>query len=612
MVHIEQLSHGFGAQILFDNANLQINPGERIGLVGRNGHGKSTLLGMVLGELEPDSGSIHIPADYRIGHVAQHLHFTKDTLIDEACLGLREGAEHERYRVERTLFGLGFTKDDMDRAPSEFSGGYQVRLNLAKVLAAEPNLLLLDEPTNYLDIVSIRWFTQFLRQWQGELLLITHDRAFMDDVTTHTAAIHRHTIRKMPGSTDKLYTQIAQDETVYEQTRMNEERQRKHMEKFVERFRAKASKASAAQSRMKMLEKMPEREKLAHISSLAFTFNYDSIEAKRLLQAHSVQFGYDPDSPLMRELDMDIHHGDRIGIIGKNGRGKSTLLNLLGGHLQAQAGTIKSHPRMTMGYFGQTNIDRLQPDATIEEEVGSANPDLNRTAVRGICGAMMFTGDLAEKKISVLSGGERSRVLLGQIIATPANVLLLDEPTNHLDMESIESLIDAIDVFPGAIIFVTHSEDLLRRLATRLLVFQGGNASWFNDSYDEFLRKVGWNDEGPSNVELTKKESGTSKKERRQERAALMQARSEKLKPLTKEIATLEERITTNESQHETVMTDLAMAAQSQDAERIAELSKEAQSLKTQIDSDYERLDTCSTLHDTIAADFARQLASIE
>ena len=495
MLSIQNLYKSHGSQVLFEGATLQMSPGERLGLVGRNGHGKTTLFRLLLGEEEPDSGTISIPRNYRLGHLAQQIHFTQPTVLEEACLGLPEGEEWDHYKAERVLFGLGFTEQDMARPPATFSGGFQVRLNLAKVLVSNVNLLLLDEPTNYLDILSIRWITQLLRSWENELIIISHDREFMDSVTTHTAAIHRHKIQKLAGGTGKIYAQIAQDETIHEKTRLNEAKKRKQVEIFINRFRAQATKASSVQSRIKQLEKMPAKRQLSRIADLDFSFHYAPLAAKRLLEVHNLSFHFEPKKPLIRHFNLSIHAGDRIAVIGKNGYGKSTLLNLMAGNLTPVHGTVRRHDNVQLGHFGQTNIDRLHPHQTVEDEIGSSNMTLNRTAVRTLCGIMMFSGDQAEKKISVLSGGEKSRVLLGKILASPANLLFLDEPTNHLDMQSIEALIEGIREFEGAVVIVTHSEMILRELATRLVLFQHGTAEVFNGSYDDFLEKIGWEEE---------------------------------------------------------------------------------------------------------------------
>jgi len=585
-------------------------PGERLGLVGRNGHGKSTLLRILLGQEEPDEGTVVFPQGYRLGHLEQHIHFTKPTVLEEGCLGLPEGEEWDSYKVERILFGLGFSKEDMDRDPNSFSGGYQVRLNLAKVLVSQPNLLLLDEPTNYLDIISIRWIVKFLRSWEGEIILISHDREFMDSVTTHTAAIHRTKIKKVQGGTEKLYAQIAQEEEIHEKTRVNEEKRKQQIQAFVDRFKAKASKAAAAQSRMKMLEKMPTREVLARIADLDFEFRSAPFEAKTILEAQSLTFGYD--EPLFQNLSLSIGREDRIAIIGKNGKGKSTLLSVLAGERNPQDGEIRTHPNMKLGYFGQTNIDRLNAKNTVEEEIGSANLELNRTSVRGLCGIMMFTGDLAEKRVSVLSGGERSRVLLGKILAAPANLLFLDEPTNHLDMQSIEALVDAIDLFEGGVVIVTHSEMILREVATKLVVFQHGNAEIFNGTYDEFLEKVGWEEEADSRtkkknimpapapkIETTKPAAEpVNKKESRKKRADVISERSKVLGPLKKEMETLESDITRLEGEQATVNQELATASENKNIDAFVTLSKKMKEIQDEIEEKFGRLETVTKKHD--------------
>ena len=288
MIKINKLSKSYFARELFTDVTFQMNAGERLGLVGRNGHGKSTLFKLILGEEEADSGEIVIPRNYRIGHLEQYLHFTQPTILDEAAMGLPEDEAHSIYKAEAILFGLGFSEADLARAPGEFSGGFQIRINLAKLLLSDPNLLLLDEPTNYLDITSVRWIARFLTNFTGELILISHDRAFMDSVTTHTAVIHRQKIRKFEGGTAKAYEQIVLEDEIHEKTRANEDRKRAHAEAFINRFRAQASKAKMVQSRIKMLERLPKLGDLAEIESLDFEFRYAPFAAKTLIDVRNL------------------------------------------------------------------------------------------------------------------------------------------------------------------------------------------------------------------------------------------------------------------------------------------------------------------------------------
>ncbi len=495
MIQVDGLSLAYHGEPLFENASFTLQPGERCSLVGRNGTGKSSLFRMLMGQETPDKGTISKRKNYLIGMLDQHLAFTKPTLVEEAALGLRPGEEDYIYKAETILFGLGFTESDLDRAPQDFSGGYQLRLQLAKVLVGEPDCLLLDEPTNYLDIVSIRWFKKFLSEWKGEFILISHDREFLDSVCTHTMGIHRKKFSKIRGSTSDFYDQIMLQEEIHEKTRIGIEKKREHLQGFIDRFGAKASKATQAQSKEKMLRRLEPIESLAKLYQLDFQFNIAAFPGRKMIDVHQLSFSYSAQSApsLIENLNLSIEMGQRIAIIGKNGRGKSTILKLLAGELEPLSGNIKRSDNLAIGYFGQTNIDRLNSRNTIHEEISSANPRLNLTQVKGLCGLMMFGGDKSNKVNSMLSGGEKSRVLIGKILATPCNLLLLDEPTHHLDMESIDALIDAIKEFKGAVIIVSHSEHILKRMQLhQIIVCQQGHQEQHLGTYDEFLEKTGW------------------------------------------------------------------------------------------------------------------------
>jgi ATP-binding cassette subfamily F protein 3 len=497
MVNIVSLNKTYGEQVLFNDLSLTINRGEKIGLVGRNGHGKSTLFHMILGNVEPDSGKISYPKSYRIGHLEQHLHFTKPTVLEECALGLQPEEEYETWKVERILTGLGFNDKDMERNPNEFSGGYQIRMNLAKLLLSNPDMLMLDEPNNYLDIVAIRWLEKFLKEWEGEFILITHDRSFMDSVATHTVAIHRTKARKIQGDTEKLYDIINQEEEIYEKTRLNEAKKRKQEELFIAKFKARASFASRTQSRVKKLEKQGEMKALEQIEDLELFFNSAHFAANQMMSADKISFSYSGQEPyLIQDFSIFIGKRERICIIGRNGKGKSTLIKMLAGELEPTSGTINQHPALLKGYFGQTNKLDLNNNLTVLEEIKSADRSCTENIARSIAGGLMFSGDNALKKIKVLSGGEKSRVVLGKILVTPCHLLFLDEPTNHLDMQSCDSLIAAIDDFDGTVIMVTHNEQHLRSVATRLIVFDNDKISLYNGTYDEFLSDVGFSDEG--------------------------------------------------------------------------------------------------------------------
>jgi ATP-binding cassette subfamily F protein 3 len=616
MIQVNGLSKSYGRQVLFDNIGFTVNPGERVGLVGRNGHGKTTLFRLITGEEHPDSGTITVPNGYTVGHLSQHLSFAGKTVLEEASLGLRpsEDGRDETYRAAAILLGLGFTTDDYQRSPHDLSGGYQVRLNIAKLLASGPNLLLLDEPTNYLDIVSIRWLVQFLRNWENELMLITHDREFMDSVTTHTMGIHRCRIRKIEGSTHKLYRQIVQEEEIYEQTRINDERKRREVEQFINRFRAQANKASAVQSRIKALQKKERFDQLSDIKTLDFEFMSAPFTGKQLIAAEDVSFSFEGKAPFLIDgLEISVGKKDRIAVIGKNGKGKTTLLNLFAGELEPTRGTIVRHQQLKPAYFGQTNILRLSPEKTVEQEIMDVHPEGSRGAARTICGAMMFEGDSALKKISVLSGGEKSRVLLGKLLVSPANLLLLDEPTNHLDMESIDSLIEAIDAFDGAVIIVTHSEMILHAVAERLIVFDGGRVDVFEGSYRDFLDRVGWKDEGtPGDRGTDVPNRQGNRKDMRRMRAELITDRSRTLGPLQNRIAEIEETIVDIEREVEANTQALLDASVKGDSHAIRSLSISLNNAKGQIDALFDELAALTEEHASKSREFEERLGLLQ
>jgi ATP-binding cassette subfamily F protein 3 len=413
----------------------------------------------------------------------------------------------------------------------------------------------------------------------------------MDSVTTHTMAIHRCRVRKLPGDTEKLYGQILQEEMIHEQTRANDERKRKEAEAFINRFRAQATKARAVQSRIRLLARHERLEKLQEIRDLDFRFNEAPFAGKWMLEARDLSFRYDPARPLIERFSIAVARGDRVAVVGPNGKGKTTLLRLLAGELPPVSGVAKPAMNVKIGYFGQTNVDRLHPELSIEEEVRMGNPSLTRTQVRNLCGAMMFGGDMAEKRISVLSGGERSRVLLAKILASPVNLLLLDEPTNHLDQESVDAFLEALDAFEGAVVIVTHVERVLSALATRLVVFDGGRVEAFEGGYSDFLERVGWSSESAEGIPSRPgREARENRRDQRRRRAELVDRRSRELGSLRdaigeveSEIVSLEERVAKGEAA-------IVEASVRNDGPAIREASLSVAAARRRIDVLYERL----------------------
>ncbi|MBD3379337.1 MAG: ATP-binding cassette domain-containing protein [Candidatus Omnitrophica bacterium] len=605
MISGHNLSKTYGEQVLFESADLNIGPGEHIGLVGRNGHGKTTLFRMLTGRESPDTGTINVPKGYRIGYLDQQLSFKCVTVLEEACRGLPVHEKNDTWKAEKILSGLGFAEEDMRLPIKGFSGGFQVRLALAKVLVSAPDLLLLDEPTNFLDIISIRWLESFLKTWRGELMVISHDRGFMDSVVDHILGIHRRRMRKMRGKTRDYYAQIARDEEVYEKHRLNEEKKREQMREHINRFRAKARHARGIQSHIKSLGKMQKRSKLDKVRDLSFSFNASPFGAKTLMKVSGLTFSYGGASPYVIEgLNFSVDKSDKICIAGKNGKGKTTLMRLLAGALSPVNGQIKEHHGVIKAYFEQSNTAALDDSRSVEEELAAASRGVSRTEVRNICGAMMFSGNTALKKVGVLSGGEKCRLMLGKLLLAPSNLLLLDEPTHHLDMQACQSMIDAVSGFDGAALIVTHDEYFLRQVATKIIAFKEKGVVVFPGRYDEFLEQEGWDDadggslKADKGLKREKDAREKSPKEARRRRAEARELRAKLLKPLEKKISVLEKAVERSEERRNELNDLLVEASESGDAVSISELSRELSELAGRTDGLYDELEELMKEHE--------------
>ncbi len=634
------MSKHYGVRELFSDVSVGVLAGEKIGLVGRNGHGKTTLFRIITGEEEPDEGKVFRPKNYAIGYLGQHLNFTKPTVLEEGCVGLGPEEIASEWKVEKILFGLGFCEEDLGRKPSEFSGGFQMRIALTKALVAEPNMLLLDEPTNFLDIISIRWLEKFLRSWKNELIVISHDRDLIDSVTTHIVGIHRGSVRKIKGSTGKYYAELHKNEEIHEKRRIQDEKQRKHTMKYVNRFRSKASHAKGVQSALKKIANMDNEGKLEKVCTLSFSFNHEPLPTRQIMDVNDLTFSYDGKPPyLISGLNFTVNKHDKICIIGKNGKGKTTLLKALAGLLTPVGGSVKTHMAALPAYYEQANTANLNDDLTVEDEIALSCPPIGKSRLRGICGAMMFSGDDAEKKIKVLSGGERSRVLVGKLLVAPSNILFLDEPMHHLDIESCQAMMDAVKDFEGAALVVAHDEHFLNDVATKLIVFKNDRVFFYPGTYREFLEGIGWEDCGnmpeadpqiatkieppvpgmasslpsapadesepalpaPPDPEIGRVAKVRRKKMTRKARAEFVARRAKCLKPLKAKIKSLEDEIISSEARAKEMNKELMKDSQGGGlgALRRSELSRELGELSEKIDSCYAELDITMQAYDT-------------
>ena len=584
MIRIQNLEKFFGHQQLFDDVTFNINPKEKIGLVGRNGTGKSTFLKLLLGEDSAQGGEIHLPEGFRIRALEQSLNFSEPTILKQVVNALPPDAQRDEWKAKSILMGLGFTQEDFNRAPSEFSSGFQIRIRLAEALVSDCDLLLLDEPTNYLDILSLRWLERFLNSWNHSFILVTHDQQFMEKVVTHSLIIHRGKMRKMKGGPQKLMDQIQLEEKVYEKTRQNQLKKKAQTQEFISKFRSGARSAGLVQSRIKMLEKQKIGRRLRKVPQIRFHFRSDPFKATTMLQAEGLKFGYSSDEILIDEFDLTVMPGDRIGIVGPNGKGKSTLLKLLAKRLKFKGGKLNYHSNLHIGYFGAEGKAELTPQKSILEELITL-PEVNEKQVRQVCAALLFTGHNAKKKISALSGGEKSRVCLGKVLLYKNNLLMLDEPTNHLDLESCQALTQSLIEFEGSVIFVTHDEKMLSQVANRLIVFDAGTVRVVEKTYDEFLASGGWQDEEdavfkkvktPSEGKQAYLEAKRLKKEEKM--------KEKKLDKLDKQLKKLEEEKKVNDAQ-------LHQACLDRETAKIELLGKKAKEIYEAIEGVYEEME---------------------
>jgi len=529
---LEDIALRFGARAIVDGLSLRVAEHDRIGLIGPNGSGKTTLLRIMAGDQGIDRGRIEQRRGLRIGYLAQDITVEggvslrdfvlssvpgragldadhdaaeaelaaaaargapEEVMLDlaERLAELTELASHfERFFSEhealRILAGLGFPTDEVDRDIGELSGGWKMRAVLAALLFQQPDLLLLDEPTNHLDMPSVAWFSEFLRRYKRAFLLISHDREFLDEQIARVVSFEPEGVRQYSGNYAQYSRQRVEEARVLENAAANVERERERMQKFVDRFRAQANKARAVQSRVKALEKMADVQLHTRRRTMRFTFPPCDRAAGEVIRVEGVAKAYG-DHVVFPGVDLSVRRGEKIAIIGPNGAGKTTLLKIMAGELAVDRGRVVIGGGVTLGYYAQHHADTLHRDSVVLDEVARANPDALPARVRAVLGAFLFSGDDVEKKVSVLSGGERARVALARLLIRPGNVLLMDEPTNHLDLESSEELAESMTSYDGTMVFVSHNRALIRRLATRIWNVADGGVETYAGTLDEYM-----------------------------------------------------------------------------------------------------------------------------
>jgi ATP-binding cassette subfamily F protein 3 len=484
MIHIDSLGKQFAARVLFKDASAHLRPGARVGLVGPNGIGKTTLIRMILGEESPDRGTIRKRPRLRLGYLPQELESLSGTTVLDAA-HRNQYPEHEAKRI---LSGLGFSEADFVRPVETLSGGYRMRVALAYLLLSQPDVLMLDEPTNHLDKPTQAWFEAFLLQSRMTVLVVSHDTGFLDRVATHIWEIRDQAIQVCRGNYSKFVEWRAARDAHQEAAAKRQEKEVARVQRFVDRFRYQANKARQVQSRLKQLEKVKLIERRRDPKRARFTFPVPAPSGRQVLELRGVAKSYGP-TVVYTSLDFAVERGQRIALVGENGAGKSTLLKILAGVLPFEKGSRTVGHGVTLHYFAQHQAEALNPEHTILESLAEVSSQADMNFLRGLAGAFLFSGADQHKPIKALSGGERSRVALARMLVEPANTLLLDEPTNHLDPASVDILTDALSDFPGTLVFISHDPVFLTRVATRVVEIEDGKARDYLGDYEYYLWK---------------------------------------------------------------------------------------------------------------------------
>ena len=637
LITAQNLSLSFGSKAILDRANFTLNARDRVGLVGANGTGKSSLLKILAGQIAPDSGALTSMRSTRIGYLPQDiLDMPQGSLIDavlaavpdrerlcqrqaalEQALAAADRGDEElqldlaeqlaqlheellafeerygRHQAERILMGLGFRADAFQKPVSILSGGWKMRAALAGLLLSGPDLLLLDEPTNHLDLASLLWLDGFLRRSKHALVLVSHDRDFLNRQIDRVISFECEGLRSYSGNYDDYRRQRAEEEALHAARVKRQAALRAATEAFIERFRYKATKARQVQSRLRQLDREEVLTDLEKRDAIAFRFPEVTRSGQEVLSLRGIDKAFGANA-IYRNLSQTVRRGERIAIVGANGAGKTTLLRMAAGELPQDSGEIALGHNVQLAYYAQHHTELLDPKKTILEEIWSLVPDKPQTWVRGVLGAFLFTGDDVDKKIAVLSGGERARVALARLLVLPSNLILMDEPTNHLDIESTDKLIEALKGYGGTLLFVSHNRAFIDALATRIWdVRDGGIADWPGNLSDYLHHlDVAAAGEGaglaPAALGLTTTAAGMpsrdSEKERRRQKAEQRNAVNARLRPLREKRDQCEAEIAALEKEQAEIEPRLAEGSLYDDFESARALAERYQANKQALD----------------------------
>ncbi len=612
MLSINNISYFIGGRALYENASLHIKPKERIGLIGLNGKGKSTLLRMIDGGFPPDEGSISKGKDCTIGFLNQDLlsYQSEETILIVAMQAFKEAVEtqkqidltlkkletdytdglvdkltrlQERFesldgytmqaKAEEILEGIGFSTSDLKRPLKEFSGGWRMRVMLAKLLLEKPSLLMLDEPTNHLDMPSIEWIENYLRTYEGAVIIVSHDRHFLENTTTRTVEVTHQQLVSYEGNYAFYLSEKAIRAEIQKGAFENQQQKIKQTERFIERFRAKATKSRQVQSRVKSLERMDMIEDVVDENAVVnFKFEFEQKSGRFLFNLEEVSKAYG-EKKILEDTSIAIERGDKIALIGANGKGKSTILRIIAG-TEPITGERKMGYNVNMAFYAQHQLESLNIDNEILEELKQAGSKKTELELRGILGCFLFSGDDVFKKIKVLSGGEKSRVALAKTLISEANFLMLDEPTNHLDMQSENILIQALQQYQGSTIFVSHNRHFVTEVANKIWYIENHQIKEYPGTYEEYLD---WKEKNTTVEQTEKKISPKSspKKEPKTKKRDNNSVEEKELKGLRKELTTLESEIDKEEENKKALENQMALPEIYEDTVTLEKLNKE-------------------------------------
>ncbi|MEP0004455.1 MAG: ABC-F family ATP-binding cassette domain-containing protein [Balneola sp.] len=639
MLQLEKISLALGDRDLLDEISTLINPGERIGLVGPNGAGKSTLLKIIMGIQEKDAGSIVLSNEETLGYLPQdgvdpdfeltvieevETAFSEIFDLEEEVNELQqklaetdpESEEHEkllerygllqtkleasglytlRSDVEKILMGLGFKESDFSRNTTEFSGGWLMRIALAKLLLKKPTYLLLDEPTNHLDIESLQWMENFLNSYEGAVIVVSHDRAFLDTITNRTLALRKGKMSDYSGNYSFYERKWEEERELLINAQKNQAKELKETEEFIERFRYKASKARQVQSRVKQLEKIDRIEVEDELANVSFSFPEPERSGQVVMRLESIKKSYG-DNVVFDGLDYEIERGDKIAVVGPNGAGKSTMIRILAGIESIQGGERNEGHKVTTNYFAQHQAEDLDLKKDALEVMMSAGSNEKESRLRSILGSFLFRGDDVFKKVKVLSGGEKSRLALAKMLLSPANFLIFDEPTNHLDMSSKNILQQALQQYEGTCVIVSHDRAFLDPIVDKVLEVQKnrvrtylGNVSYFLDKKKEEAEAQKNSGASEQSKSASSDDSSLSRKEQRRIEAERRNKISKEVNPIKKKLEKVEKEIEQSESRKNEIEALMAEVDFYDDADRVKKTSLEYENIKMDLTDKYSK-----------------------